>query len=131
METPTSLEGPLKHRPRHCACTTCTQSPVKALSSGRTYSYCIYARVGAGSPASVSTKINVINSATSVTLFNTTVTLTSTFQKLCLNNVQIVKGSAGTSSGGGGTSVANCFFTLPLGAAVAVYHLDDASLRYF
>lgn len=94
------------------------QSPARNLTAGLSYRYCLWARLGPGTPsASIITPIGLINTAGYGTLRSVQPAVTASWQLLCLAGLQL-------------NSTINGYFTVQLGAAVGSYHLDDASLEF-
>lgn len=91
------------------------QTPTTNLTIGLTYSFCIWARLGSGSPASASAVIAMVNSRNYATT-GATVTITPTWQRLCRASIQVA-------------DTTGVYFTLALAATAAAYQLDDAVLE--
>lgn len=94
------------------------QTPWLDLLETRRYTFCVSARLGPGSPASVATRLDAIYQWNPTTLlaFNY-VTLTATWQRVCLRDYRPNKG-IGT------------YFALYVGFAAATYDFDDAALTH-
>lgn len=93
------------------------QSPTRSLEPGRAYTFCISARLGPGSPASMPTQIQFINTATWQNTSTALITLTGAWQPFCLSDLVV-------------PSRINGYFALLLNVAPATFYIDDASWQY-
>lgn len=97
------------------------------LLPGRTYSYCIWARLGSGSStSSLTTSLNMLlplpdtldptpSGAHPAAAATAAMALSRTWSRACVADVRVV-------------APTTAYFSVSLGAAAATYHFDDAAL---
>lgn len=91
------------------------------MSPDRVYSYCFWARLGAGSPANATASIAMISNASPfATVATAGVVLSGGSQ---VHQLACMRGLRPAAAG-------SYFFHVYLGSAVALYQVDDASLEY-
>lgn len=97
--------------------TLCVQSQVQNLPIVTSYRFCIYGRLGAGSPATAIISLNMLRNSTSQTPVATVSRVVSTvYSQLCLNIPTIIPG--------------RYYFAVRVGSTVALYHFDDVSVSF-
>lgn len=103
--------------PASCSiCHRARQTPASSLVPTRRYTFCISARLGTATPASVATRIDLLYAPnTTSTLALSQITLTPTWARYCLAGYRPVVATSG-------------FFTIYLAFASATYDFDDVSL---
>lgn len=96
---------------------TAPQSPAVVMQPDRTYTFCIYARLGgdAAPGTTVNTSITLASVAGWATKGTTAVALTTSWRQFCIENTK-------------GSAVGVGHYFMPLGVAKGTYHVDDASL---
>ena len=94
------------------------QSKTLNLTSGITYTYCIYARLGPGSPASVNTVLYAVRALSYVQLtpLSVPMALTATYKQYCITVTP--------------TTTSQVLFLVPLNVAVATFNFDEGSLVF-
>ena len=101
-----------------CAPSPPPQSNTLNLTGGVAYTYCIYARLGPGSPASVNTVLYAVRALTYVQLTPQSVplALTSTYKQFCITVTP--------------TATSQVLFLVPLNVAAATFNFDEGSLAF-